>query len=191
MKDKIFPKRTVHAVALFAVAATLAGCAAPARVDQMRSTPSMQLRMNNSNIPLKGQVAIKEVTGGQETNPMWTSEVSSADFERALELSLADAGLGALRQTGKYQLIADLQNLDQPLLGINFTVTAKVRYQLIERKRNITVAERAISSPYTATISDSFLGVERLKLANEGAVKSNIRQLIEWLYSLRVEDLAR
>ena len=39
---------------------------------------------------------------------------------------------------------------------------------------------------YTAEFSDAFLAMERLKLANEGASRENITELIERLYQLNL-----
>jgi len=163
-------------ITLFALlTAFLAGCATPARVDQMTvpavAQPTPQTAFRHS-------IAIKDVTGGQETNPLWTSQVSSAEFERALEASLQNAALLAPRQAGKYQLSAQLGRLEQPLIGLNMTVTATVLYQLVERTTAKTVWEKTLVTPYTAKFTDSLLAVERLKLANEGAVKENIARLI-------------
>jgi len=86
--------RSLHlrVLALLAVA-LLAGCATPARVERMQVDPSLAQRTTAAASPLKGKVAIKDVTGGSETNPAWMSKVSSGDFERALEASLQAAGL--------------------------------------------------------------------------------------------------
>jgi len=137
---------------------------------------------------LRQNVAIKDVTGGQETNPMWTSQVSSAEFERALESSLRAANvLQPNRQAGRFTLTAYLDKLEQPLVGINMTVTATVTYTLVERSTGKTSWEKTISTPYTAKFGDSLLGVERLKLANEGAVRTNITDLIADLARLRFQ----
>jgi len=37
---------------------------------------------------LKGNVALRDVTGGRETNPMWVGNVGSSEFEGALAGSL-------------------------------------------------------------------------------------------------------
>jgi len=137
---------------------------------------------------LRGQIAVKEVTGGRETNPMWVSNVGSSDFERALESSLNRAGLLATSRMGsRYTLTAHILKLDQPLMGASLTVTATVQYTLVERQSQRTVFDRPISASYTAKWSDAFLGVERLKLANEGAARENISRLIDNLASLPVE----
>ena len=48
--------------------------------------------------------------------------------------------------------------------------------------------EQAITTPYTAKAGDAFPGVERLRLANEGAVRQNITRLIDELARLRVPE---
>jgi len=169
------------------LAAALAGCAAPARIDQMKVDSPLATRTAIASSPLKANVAIKDVTGGSETNPMWMSSVSSQGFERALEASLRDAGLlSAGRQMGIYQLQAHMQKLDQPFIGASMAVTSTVQYVLIERASGKQVAARSWVTPYTAAWNASFLGAERLKLANEGSARENIQQLIGWLAGLKV-----
>lgn len=168
----------------------LVGCAAPARIEQMQAPAPLAVRTAVDQSPLKASIGIKDVTGGKETNPMWVSNVASADFERALEASLKDAGLlSANRQASKYVLTAHLVKLDQPLIGASMTVTANVRYTLIDRASNKTVFEREMATPYTAAWNDAFAGSERLKLANEGAVRSNITQLINDLVGLKLSSV--
>ena len=159
----------------------------PARTDQMQVSSSLQVRTAASQSELKENIGIKDVTGGKDTNPMWVSNVSSADFERALEASLKDAGLlSGNRQGSKYTLTADMKKLDQPLFGASMTVTATVKYTLVERATGKAVFERDVAVPFTAEWNAAFLGTERLKLANEGAIRSNITQLINDLVALKV-----
>ncbi|HEY1091636.1 MAG TPA: hypothetical protein VGE47_11120 [Burkholderiaceae bacterium] len=167
----------------------LAGCAGPARVEQMQASSSIATRTAMANSPMRETVAVTDVTGGKETNPMWVSNVSSSDFEHALESSLKDAGLlSANRQGSKYKLVAHLSKLDQPMFGASMTVTATVQYSLIDRASNAEVFSRTVSLPYTAAWNDAFAGTERLRLANEGAIRVNIQQLIEALTALKIEE---
>jgi hypothetical protein len=94
------------------------------------------------------------------------------------------------RQTGSHALTVHLQNIDQPLFGIDMTVTATVNYIVTEKSTNKEVFSRSIAVPYTATFGDSPLGVERLKLANEGAIRSNISKLIDELLQLKVDTVS-
>jgi hypothetical protein len=164
----------------------MVGCATPARVDQMQVAAPMATRTAMAISPMRETITIKDVTGGKDTNPMWVSSVSSSDFERALEASLKDAGLlSPNRQGSKYVLIANLAKLDQPMFGASMTVTASVRYSLLDRATNLEVFDRTLVTPYTAAWNDAFVGSERLKLANEGAVRMNIQQLIDALAAFK------
>lgn len=160
----------------------LYGCATPAGIDQMTVyTSSMQAR----DSALKNSVAVKEVTGGRETNPMAASQVSSDAFQRALENSLKNAGLGnTLLSSSRFHLTADIVRVDQPFIGLDMTVSATVRYSLIDTASRKEVYAKVIPSSYTAKFSDAFAGTERLRLANEGAAKTNIQTLIDELLAL-------
>lgn len=182
-------KRIVLMLLPIVFATLLTGCAAPARMEQMTATVSPQQRIAPTG--LRTNIAVRDVTGGKETNPMWISNVGSSEFEQALEASLRDAGLLAGgKQAGKYTLVAHLENVDQPLGGFNMTVTATVSYSLVERATGKEVLSRRVSLPYTASFDSAFAGSERLRIANEGAVRVNISKLIEELFALNVEKVA-
>ena len=191
MRNKLHPfSKIFNSISLLLLTAwVMAGCAMPASVEGMQVAPSAQLGIIDENSPLKNQIIVDEVTGGRYTDPLAIPEVSNRDFEKALELSLTDAGLGTLQQDGRYKLIANILSLQKPIFAAAFTVNTSVRYRLVEREQNVIVAERDINTSYTGGAFDSFLGVERLKMANEGAMRENITGLIRWLYSLEVDDL--
>lgn len=166
------------------ILAILTGCAAPAGIEQMSvNAPIVQ----SVNSPLKKSVTVTSVTGGRETNPMWSSQVTSASFQRALELSLQNVGLSdPLLSANKYHLTADILQVSQPMLGLDMTVSANVRYSLIEATTRKEIFSKVIVGTYTAKFSDAFVGVERLKLANEGAAKTNIQLLVDELLQFKL-----
>jgi uncharacterized lipoprotein YbaY len=169
--------------------AVLGGCATPANVSGMSAVATPQQRI--ANTPLRSNVAVRDVSGGKDTNPMWTSQVGNSEFEQALEASLRDAGLLAPgKQAGKYTLTAQMEKVDQPFAGASMTVTATVNYVLVERATGKTVLERRIALPYTAAWNAAFVGSERLRLASEGAMKTNIAKIIEDLFAMNVASLA-
>ena len=169
-------------LAIFSVV-VLAGCATPAAVEQM----AVSLPITQTNPALKNSVAVAEVTGGRDTNPMWTSQVSGDAFRRALEQSLESAGMfNKIVAGSKYQLTADLTRLDQPMMGFDMTVGSTVRYSLIETQTRKEIYARVIQISYTAKMSDAFVGSQRLKLANEGAVKANIEAFVKDLIALKI-----
>lgn len=166
----------------------LSGCASPARVESMvvAGQPSQRIAVT----PLRDNLAIKDVTGGKETNPMWKSNIGSNEFEQALEGSLKSVGLLAPRQSGRYMLTAHLENVDQPFMGFSMTVTSSVRYMVTERATGKEILSKTIVSPYTASASDAFVGSERLRLANEGSIRENISRLIDELFNINIQSVS-
>ncbi|WP_228706116.1 hypothetical protein [Marinobacter sp. LV10R520-4] len=135
---------------------------------------------------LNNNLNVTNVSGGEETNPAWTSEIDNDAFAGALKQSLRKQGL--LSGNGRYQLEALLLEVDQPIFGLDFEVTTNVRYILTDRENNdAIVMNETIVAPYTATIGDAFAAIKRLRLANEGAGKANIMSLLKKLSELHIQ----
>ncbi len=183
-----------QALSLFAAAifiVLLGGCASGARIENMEVAGQPMQRI--ATTPLRQQLAVQEVSGGNETSPLLNSNVGNPEFENALKNSLRAIGLlaeGAAGQAAHFALGAQLDKLDQPLVGFNMTVTAQVTYTLSERASGKILWKQALVTPYTARFGDSLLGIERLRLANEGAIRVNLGQLIDELLRLKVNPLA-
>lgn len=176
-------------VLILLLLAGLTGCASPARVEQMvaKTPPAQRI----ASTPMRSNIAVRDVSGGKETNPMWVSNVGNSEFEQALEASLREAGLlSGGKQLGKYTLVAHMEKVDQPFAGLDMTVTVTVNYILIERASGKEVMNKRIAVPFTATFSDAFSGVERLRVANEGAIRMNIGKLIESILAVGVDAVA-
>lgn len=164
--------------------ALLTGCATPAAVSNM----SVFTSQRTAPADLKNAIAVADVTGGRETNPMWISQVSSADFRSALEDSLANAGIfERVLSTSKYRLIANLNQLEQPAFGIDMTVTSTIKYTVVDTKTGKDVYSRLIRAPFTAGFSDSPLGSTRVRIATEGSIKKNIEMLINDLLMMKTD----
>ena len=174
--------RLLRTVAVLFVIGLATGCAAPARIDGM--VAGHQTHHDPSTSFLQNAITVEQVTGGRDTNPLWTSQVDSTSFRVALERSLDSAGLLASGRLNGYWLSAELLRLDQPVFGAAMTVTASVRYRLVDVITGEQIYQRVIERPYTAQFGDAFIGTERLKLANEGAIRANIEMLIGDLFAL-------
>lgn len=157
------------------VAVVLTGCASSAMQQSM--SIGIQDMPSKLNSELKGQVNVRNVGGGKDTNPLWTSQVDNQGFKGALEQSLAAAGYRSQKPTdAKYQVDAVLQNLDQPMFGFSFDVKSTVLYTVsVEGVQKLF----PITAVGTATTSDAFVGLERLRIANERSIKENIKQFIQ------------
>jgi hypothetical protein len=60
-------------------------------------------------------------------------------------------------------------------------VTAKVHYTVVAAISQTVRLDTIMETPFTADFSDAFLGVERLRIANEGAMRENIDAIIKRL----------
>src|SRR5262245_34769143 len=106
-------RRARHAVALVALA-LLAACAQPARVTQM-VVPNEMAPVVAANPGLQASLAVGEVSGGKETDPLWTSQVNNPEYKEALEQSLQTNALLAPATSARNVVTVELIELKQPL----------------------------------------------------------------------------
>jgi len=162
------------------VALALSACASPAKIENMVTSATAGAQAVNAD--LVEAICVTKVTGGQKTNPLWTSEVDDAGFRAALEGSLRNNRLAANSVDGcRYDLEANLLGLAQPIAGFNMTVTSHVNYSVLERHSGNPYFLTTVNAPFKATVSDAFAGVTRLRLANEGSIRSNIQKFLDEL----------
>lgn len=160
---------------LIVVLATLAGCSAATRPADLAvaTTPVA------SSSPLAGQVRLVRLAGNQADDPLWTPELDSTGFVTALAHSLADAGyLAPDPDKATVVVTATVERLDQPLKGINYEVTSKVRYTV---SANGEIRDIPIVATGSASLVDHVVAAERLRIASERAVKANIRAFLDRL----------
>jgi hypothetical protein len=131
-----------------------------------------------------GAVAVGAVTGGRETNPAGKPGIADAAFREALQESLKLAGLLCDRPDAPLSVTATIVNLDQPVFGLNLTVTSVVRYAVRTRSGALVIDEE-IKAEHTATFNEAFSGTTRIKLASEGSARNNIALLVRRLNTIR------
>lgn len=137
---------------------------------------------NPSDPALNESICLKSVRGGEETHPLWTSEVSDASFKSALSASLSRQGLLAWSPSDcEFDLTANVLGLSQPAAGFDMEVTAHVNYEMLHRGTDKAYFLKTVSTAYTATVGDAFAGIKRMRLANEGAVRANILEFLRAL----------
>lgn len=119
---------------------------------------------------------VVNTVGGREASRSGVLDVTDANLKAALETSLVESGLFRRIGTGGYSLQAFIVELDQPAIGLNMTTDVKIDYSL--KRGSSVVWAKTISSSYTATIGDEFVGVTRVRVATEGAVRKNIEMAI-------------
>ena len=162
-------------IALFIATASLFGCATPATQQAMIINKSDIKITEDQKTKLKGTVEVVSVTGGKETNPLWTSQVDSKTFKGALEDSLTLVGYKSQDKNPKFKIDANLLELDQPLFGLTLSVKSHVNYTVNYENKSQVIPIRATGE---ATPSDAFIAIERLRIANERAISENIKSFI-------------
>jgi hypothetical protein len=164
-------------LALTAVASVglLSGCAGATRPAELavRTAPA------STTSSLAGQIRLVRLERGQVGDPMWTAEMGSSSFVTALAHSLAAAGyLAPDPDAATVVVTATVERFDQPLKGINYDITSKVRYTV---SANGEIRDIPIVATGSATLVDHVVAAERLRIANERAVKANIRAFLDKL----------
>lgn len=177
-------------VPLFA-ALLLAACGAPSQPLPMAVTAGDALQIRGW-VPeaFKAQLGVAPVAGGQETGRWWGSKVSARALEQALDTSLYATGMKSLAPlpAPRFELRAELEPLDQPLLpAAGATVGVAVRYTLLDRANDGRVVyQRRIASSDTAGLGEAIVSPsERLRIANERALRANIGLLLRDLVTLQ------
>ena len=122
----------------------------------------------------KNAVAVRSVTGGAAMNVLTQLGVPNEPLKAALEDSLRANGYLS-SGTPKFYVDAEIHNVEQPVIGLDYDVTADVTYKLSGAG---PVATYPIKSKGHATLSDSPLGVDRLRIANEREMQENIKQFL-------------
>lgn len=159
-------------VALALIATALTACATP---QAMTVAPGI---IATPIAKYRNAVAVRTVSGGQVMNILTAPGVPNEPFKAALESSLAANGYLATSEAPRVYVDVEIQNLDQPLIGLDLDVTATVTYR-------VSGAGAAATYPITAkgraTLSDSVIATDRLRIANERAMQENIKQFLQSL----------
>ncbi len=159
----------------------LFGCASGAKMGNMVYQGEQKIYPEE----LKSSIDVSSVSGGKETNPAWSSNISNEAFIGAVKNSLISQGLYS--DDGKYKLEVNITGIDKPFIGLDMTVKTFVRYTLTDSKSQLVVFDETIIAEHTATMGDSLIGIKRLRLANEGSGRRNIEIFLGKLSGLNIK----
>lgn len=172
------------------LALALAGCGTPSQPLPMVITPVDALQIRGW-VPdaLKSQVAAAPVQGGLETGRWWGSKISATALQQALEESLHAVGMrpASPEPPPRFELTAELLQLEQPTVPVvGVTVGTAVRWTLVDKVSGKTVYQRRIANTEDAGFTEAIVSPsERLRIANERALRSNINLMLRDLVTLR------
>ncbi len=162
-------------VAVIVASALVAGCASPANREAM-VPPQLVMQKRHA-------ATVTVVTrGGSDTGLADSSNVSDADLKAALESAITRSGVFRSAVAGKggdYELTVSITQLSKPVVGFAATVDLETAWVLMKSSSKAIVMRKVVKASHTATGRDAIVGVTRLRLAVEGAVRENIRQGLE------------
>ena len=91
----------------------------------------------------------------------------------------------------RFQLFATLASVEQPFIGLDMTVRSSVIYRVLETETKKIWFDQTVSTSYTAKFSDALIAIVRLRLANEGSIRENIKDFIQRLIKIRSPRTAK
>lgn len=165
-----------------AASLALAGCASPS-IDPSSLVPldANVQKIHNATVNISA-------SGCHETNPNWLLLVTNENLRQALETSLVRYGVFTRviqNNDTDYRLDVTLLHLKQPWFGISLTVTAKMSWRLTNSRTGRVLWQQDTICPYKATFSDAVQATNRLEIANEGAIRENIKSGIQKIAKLQ------
>jgi hypothetical protein len=167
-------RRRAGLLGLTAAAALALGCASPARPLGMKPDLAGHFAPEPA-----GTVNI-EVSGGQETFPMGRSKISNRGFTEALAAALEESGLlyTVVDRAGDYQIDVRIQELQQPHFAWTMAVRLVTSWSVHRSGKREPIWTETIETLHGEPFPVEFWGIKRLRLANEGAARSNIEKAI-------------
>jgi|GEM_PF-3554199 len=146
-------------------------------------TPKINARVIRLPTSEKFQNAISLAKKGKEgIHPLYLTEVTNGELLLALEDSLINNGYLSQATEGRYLLNAKIiDQIKLPSLGINFTYESTIKYNLIDKTNGSIVYENKITTSGKSEFSDTIVGAERMRIANENSVKNNIKTFMRAL----------
>lgn len=131
----------------------------------------------------RNAITVGAIGIGRDTGAPWRSAVSAPQIQEALVRTLADARL-AQGAGARFRLDALLLTLDRPYAGFAMTVTATISWRLSEVATGTPVYEKTLTGLGTATLDEAIDNDNRLRIADQRAVRANLQQLVRDLYAL-------
>jgi len=161
----------------------LTGCASPAQPSAMIPTSFTVTKHHQGSVRVK-------VAGGNETNPLWVSDISCEDFSTALVAAMNRSALfqSVAENNTDYKLDVLLVKVMKPFAGFSMTVTIVSEWKLIRTHDSKVTADEFVTTDFTATVGDAFVAIKRVRLADEGAARANIAEGIRRLSELKLEN---
>ncbi|MGB5964486.1 MAG: hypothetical protein WBG65_03020 [Sulfurimonadaceae bacterium] len=158
IKNKILAALLLGAMVLFS------GCAPKASKDAVVVHKVQIINMHTGNV---------EVNAHSNGDYITDEDLAKAIEESILENKLFEQVVHESKEN--YLLEVAVVSMDKPSMGFTMTVSMEATWLLKDLSNNKIIMRKVIHSSSTKTVGDAFVGVERIKIAIEGAIHENIR----------------
>jgi hypothetical protein len=147
--------------------ATLTGCASQMTHQEMTPAPVKVAAQHPHSV---------SVTALALPNDPMAATIAVTELRTAVSDAIAasQAFKNVMGGGGDYQLTVQIFNLNYPTFGASFTSKMEAGWTLKRADTGAVVWQEAIKSEHTSTMSDAFVGAERLKMSIAGAIRNNI-----------------
>jgi hypothetical protein len=85
---------------------------------------------------------------------------------------------------GRFRVDGQLLTLSRPYAGFAMTVTAAIAWRLTDVTSGAVVYDKTLQGLGTATLDDAVDNNNRLRIADQRAIRANLQQLVQDLYAL-------
>lgn len=160
---------------LMVMAIFFVGCAPALQSGEMMPKSKVYDQLGSSKFDqslIVDKVGVKEGAGG-------IAPITAEGYKEALISSLRQAGLYAKQGKEKFSLNADLKEVDQPVIGFNFTVKTTADYRITNLKNGKVVYQKGLTLPCTILFAEEFIGEIRLRRATGCSVGENITHFLK------------
>ena len=122
----------------------------------------------------------KQIIGKAQVNVVGSNEriISNESMKIAIENAILQNSIFS-NDNKEYRLNVSVLAIENPLMGVNLTAELRIRWTLFDVENGIEVFNEVVANEYTATMSDSIVAAQRLRIANENVVKENIKIALE------------
>lgn len=167
-----------QASAAFGLLVCLGGCAIPPADPARMAIGTLHAR----TFPpaLHRTMCVRNVTGADETNPLFVSMLSNDRLRSALDASLNAAGLSSAPAACKYPVDVNLLGLSQPSIAYDLEVTTHINYKVYDVAGKSILLE-TVSAAFTSKLNEAHAATARNKLATEGSIRASLGKFMDKL----------
>ena len=171
-------------IAMLCIHALLTGCVPPTKTEHMVVSSNNQRQAHSKFFE---KLSVGNVTVNLKDDKRAESQITKQDLKAALYKSLANYSFIATSSPATYKMDAELETFEQVGFDVKISnmldikVKSVISYSIYEIYSGKLVFKKNIESYYTTEFNKAFAGVKRVRLANEGSIRSNFELLMQEL----------